>query len=183
MRLQQPQSTRLMALSSCVFTLVLSLVVVLQAQKVIIPTSYSVVVSRNSDDIGFTYAYREYYDATQQMWRTDGNGTSNIYNLKSVWPLSLVFSLASFDILPQSIYSVIDKTSCTSYDFSNSSSTQDGPPLQPSTTRINSSDFTNLTSGMYQISKLHCNQSTNALLVRSNATRNIPANLYVIKYS
>jgi hypothetical protein len=72
-----------MALVHCIVFLA-SLVLTLRAQEITIPSTYSVVVSKNSNDLGFTFAYKEYYDADKQMWRTDGNGTMNIYNLTSV---------------------------------------------------------------------------------------------------
>jgi hypothetical protein len=82
----------------CILLLLASLVLVLQAQPITIPTSYSVVVSSNSDDFGFTYAYKEYYDSSLQMWRTDGNGTSNIYNLATVY--TLLYKKLNLSCLP-----------------------------------------------------------------------------------
>ncbi len=38
-----------------------------------LPTSYSVIVALNSNDLGFTYAYKEFYDTTSQLWRFDMN--------------------------------------------------------------------------------------------------------------
>lgn len=49
-----------------------------------IPSAYSVVVSTNSNELGFTYAFREYYDSDVNLWRIDVNGTINVINLTTV---------------------------------------------------------------------------------------------------
>jgi hypothetical protein len=59
--------------------------------KVTIPTAYSVVISVNSNQNGFTYAFTEYYDTTLNMWRTDANQTTNVYDFNKVCARIAVF--------------------------------------------------------------------------------------------